>query len=125
LSNNQLKTLPDTIGCLVNLCILNLSNGKLESLPDTISNLINLQELNLLDNRLKSLPFVISKIKNTLLINESSYQINNLDMETKILIFFKLDKQLKNLPTTLKEIWIKTDCCADHRLPFGCELKYY
>jgi hypothetical protein len=32
---------------------------------------------------------------------------------------------LTNLPATLKELWIKYNCYADHKLPFGCELKYY
>jgi hypothetical protein len=80
----------------------------------------------LLNNQLKCLPFTILKIKNALRINETSYQINNLDPETEMLIFSKPDGQLTNLPISLKELWIKKDYCRiDHKLPFGCELKYY
>jgi hypothetical protein len=87
--------------------------------------LINLRELRLYKNQLKSLPSAILNVKNILQIDETSYQINNLDMESEILIFYILNKQLTNLPTSLKQLWIKQDRCSNHKLPFGCELKYY
>jgi hypothetical protein len=67
-----------------------------------------------------------------LYINKTSYQINNINIETEILIFSELEEKLLNLPTSLKELWIKSKILnkreiidMDHKLPFGCEVKYY
>jgi Leucine-rich repeat (LRR) protein len=126
LSNNKFSSLPDSIGNLINLQELYLSKNKLESLPDSISNLINLKKLDLSNNKLVSLPTSILKIKKALIIHDTSYQINNLNMEAEILIFSYLDKKLENLPTSLREIWIKKgNPDIEHKLPFNCELKYY
>jgi hypothetical protein len=47
-------------------------------------------------------------------------------METEILTFSKLENKLENLPTSLREIWIKKgNPRVEHKLPFNCELKYY
>jgi Leucine-rich repeat (LRR) protein len=95
-------------------------------LPDSIGNLINLQELYLSNNKLESLPTSILKIKRALLMDHTAYQINNLNMEAEILIFSHLEKQLTNLPISLREIWIKQgNPHIEHKLPFNCELKYY
>jgi Leucine-rich repeat (LRR) protein len=126
LSYNQLKSLPDSIGNLINLRKLGLSHNQLESLPDSIGNLINLKGLWLQKNKLKSLPTSILKIKEVLCIHDTSYQINNLNAETQILIFSELNNKLQNLPTSLTEIWIrKGNLHIEHKLPFNCELKYY
>jgi hypothetical protein len=80
----------------------------------------------LYNNKLKSLPTSILKIKQVLLIDISSYQINNLNMEAQILIFSYLKNKLENLPMSLREIWIKNgNKDIQHKLPFNCELKYY
>jgi Leucine-rich repeat (LRR) protein len=126
LENNQLKSLPDSIGNLINLQQLYLSNNKLERLPDSIGNFINLQKLYLEHNKLESLPPSILKIKKALIIHDTSYQINNLNMEAEILIFSVLKNKLINLPISFKEIWIKKgNPDAEHKLPLNCELKYY
>jgi hypothetical protein len=72
------------------------------------------------------LPTSILKIKRSLVIDYTSYQTNNLNVEAEILIFSKLDKKLENLPISLREIWIKNgNPDIEHKLPFNCELKYY
>jgi hypothetical protein len=72
------------------------------------------------------LPSSILKIKRWLKIDHSSYQINNLNIEAEILIFSNLKDKLINLPTSLREIWIKTgNPHLEHKLPLNCELKYY
>jgi hypothetical protein len=72
------------------------------------------------------LPTSILKIKQALLIDDTSYQINNLNMEAEMLIFSYLDKKLINLPMSLREIWIKEgNSDIGHKLPFYCELKHY
>jgi Leucine-rich repeat (LRR) protein len=126
LSNNKLESLPDSIGNLINLKQLYLSNNKLESLSDSIGNLINLKELSLSNNKISTLPTSILKIKQALKIDDTSYQINNLNIEAEILIFSKLEDKLINLPISLREIWIKQENPhIEHKLPFNCKLKYY
>ena len=60
---------------------LYLDNNELSSLPSEIGNLINLHAFVLTNNKLSSLLVKILKIINILYINESSYEINNLDIE--------------------------------------------
>jgi hypothetical protein len=44
----------------------------------------------------------------------------------EFLIFSWLDEELTNLPTGLKEIWIKREISRlNHKLPFGCVIKYF
>jgi hypothetical protein len=48
--------------------------------------------------------------------------------DTDFLIFRCLDKELTNLPTGLKEIWIRAENenkKLNHKLPFGCVIKYF
>ena len=78
-----------------------MANNKLSSLPTEIGNLINLQQLYLNHNQLNSLPTEILSIKNKIYMDQTSYQINNLDMECKILIFNQLDINISNLPRAL------------------------
>jgi hypothetical protein len=47
----------------------------------------------------------ILKIKENIIINEISYEINNL--ENEILIFSYLSYDITNLPINTKEIWLK------------------
>lgn len=57
--SNQLKCLPNSIGCLSKLKILNVSGNLLQSLPRTIENCRSLQELNANFNKLSQLPDTI------------------------------------------------------------------
>ena len=128
LSNKNLESLPSEIWNLINLQILNLYNNKLESLPAEIGNLINLQGLYLENNQLKCLPTEILKIKEKVIINSTSYDIDNLDMDCEILLFSNLDYPLLNLPTSLKELWLKkVNMIKDIniKLPFNCVIRYY
>ena len=112
----------------INLQILHLNSNKLSSLPAKIGNLINLQTLSLYNNQLKSLPTEIGNLINMqyLLIDETSYEINNLDIECKILIFSKLNIKIMNLPVNLKEIWLRKNIKKyDIKLPFNCKIRYF
>ncbi len=56
----------------------------------------------------------------------SAYEINNLSLDTEFLIFLYLNEELTNLPAGLKEIWIKSEKPnLNHKLPFGCVIKYF
>ncbi|XP_022868203.1 plant intracellular Ras-group-related LRR protein 6-like [Olea europaea var. sylvestris] len=57
--SNQLKTLPNSIGCLSKLKVLNVSGNLLQSLPRTIENCRSLEELNANFNQLTQLPDTI------------------------------------------------------------------
>jgi hypothetical protein len=69
LCDNQLQSLPDSIGNLENLTELDLRENQLQSLPDSIGNLNNLTELYLRDNQLQSLPDSIGNLNNLQRIN--------------------------------------------------------
>ena len=126
LHNNQLSSLPTEIGKLINLHTLGLSNNQLTSLPAEIGKLVNLQTLYLGNNKLSSLPAEILKIKNKILIDETSYDINNINMENEILIFSYLKIKLSNLPINTKEIWLnKKIINYEIKTPFNCEINFF
>lgn len=56
LSNNLLKTIPSSIGQLVNLVHLDLSNNQIDELPKEIGWLTDLKDLFLYNNQLPDLP---------------------------------------------------------------------
>ncbi|XVF19080.1 hypothetical protein REPUB_Repub11eG0079400 [Reevesia pubescens] len=57
--SNQLKFLPNSIGCLSKLKLLNVSGNLLQTLPKTIQNCRSLEELNTNFNKLTMLPETI------------------------------------------------------------------
>jgi len=118
--------LPAEIANLTNLIELHLENNKLQSLPAEIGNLTNLKVLYLYNNKLKSLPAESLKIKNIVEIDDTSYNINNLNIDNEILIFRKLKIKISNLPFNTKEIWLKSNIKNyDIKLPFDCKIIYY
>ena len=58
LRNNRIGALPEAVGKLSRLSFLDLRNNLLVSLPASIANLPNLEKLDLRWNRLSSLPFM-------------------------------------------------------------------
>jgi Leucine-rich repeat (LRR) protein len=56
LGNNQLTSLPESLGNLTALRVLDLGNNQLTSLPESLGNLTALTSLDLSDNQLTSLP---------------------------------------------------------------------
>ncbi len=87
---------------------------------------INLQTLDLSNNNLSSLPAEILKIKNIISIDETSYDINNINMENEILIFRTLKIKLSNLPINTKEIWLnKSIINYEIKTPFNCAINFF
>ena len=110
------------------ITIIDLSMKQLTSLPIEIGNLVNLQHLYLEYNKLTSLPVEILNIKLSLCLDETSYQINNISNDTEILIFSELNKNLENLPLTLKTLYLHKDIdLIKHtiKLPFSCVIERY
>ena len=96
------------------------------SLPAEIGNLINLKQLSLSNNQLTSLPVELLHIKNNIMIDATSYDINNLDIDCKILLFTSLNSPLENLPSSLTNIWLKKNICnVNIKLQFACEIVYF
>ncbi len=110
----------------INIDVLCLYDREISKIPESIGNLVKLQCLSLTNNQLKNLPTSILNIKNSLYLDIRAYEINNLQVDTEFLIFSWLGKELTNLPTELKELWIETeDKKLNHKLPFGCVIKYF
>jgi predicted ATPase len=78
LSDNQLTTLPDSLGQLTQLTSLNLSDNQLTTLPDSLGQLTQLTSLNLSNNQLTSLPDSLINLK----------QIQNLNLNRNLLTVF-------------------------------------
>ena len=126
LNNNQLENMPAEIGKFVNLKILYLEDNQLMIMLAEIGKLVNLKILYLEDNQLSSLPAEILKIKNIIVIDETSYDINNINMENEILIFSYLKIKLSNLPINTKEIWLNKEIINyEIKTPFNCVINFF
>ena len=80
------------------------------------------------NNKITSLPVEILNIIKILVINETSYQINNISYDTEILIFSNLNNDLENLPLTLKTLYLhKSIDLTEYtiKLPFSCVIERY
>ena len=125
LSYNNLTSLPESIGSLSNLKTLYLYDNKLTSLPESIGSLSNLKGLYLHGNNLISVPESIqtlTKIKDFIL-DESSYDINNLSMDCHTLILTDIDNNITNLPSILRTLYLKHYVNVDMiKIPYGCDI---
>ena len=122
LSKNQITNIPSDIGKLINLKYLHLHDNQINNLPPEISNLIKLRKILLRRNKIKNISYDILKIKEKVIIDETGYDIDNLDPECEILILYELGVVLTNLPINLKEIWLYNPLIDIEQLkiPFGC-----
>ena len=74
LAGEKLTSLPDEIGDLSHLHVMDLSSNHLDRLPQGIAKLENLRVLSLASNKLKSLPVVIAKLKNLKVLSLSNME---------------------------------------------------
>ncbi|WP_378188135.1 leucine-rich repeat domain-containing protein [Aquimarina sp. W85] len=77
--NNQINSLPDSIGDLSNLKNLDISGNQITAIPESIGKLSNLQHLKLSFNRLTSLPENIRQLESLEVIERAG---NPLDQHT-------------------------------------------
>lgn len=108
LSHNQITSLPDAIGRLSNLKLLELSGNKLVNFPETLKELIKLEWVNLSDNHLTSLPNVITKVPNLDFLDLSNNRLSTLPeaiVEMKNLRVWTLNhNQFTRLPSTVSNV---------------------
>ncbi len=100
---NELTTIPEAIGNLVNLKHLNLGSNQLTEIPDTIENLTNLEELNLSFNELTTLPDTIGNLVNLKNLNLSFNELTTLPDTIGNLVNLQFLYLYKNKLTTLPD----------------------
>lgn len=93
INNNELSTIPISIGLLRNLKVLIADENKIESLPASIGSCSGLRILSLSQNQLQSLPDEIGRISQLTVLNLSGNRLNHLPFS-----FLKL--------TNLKALWL-------------------
>ncbi|KAI9252330.1 hypothetical protein BDA99DRAFT_520737 [Phascolomyces articulosus] len=82
LSKNHLTSLPDAIGSLINLTVLQLAHNRLVELPDTICGLVNLTDLDLGHNQLTRLTPYIGHLKKVTHLNlNHNHHLSDLPIE--------------------------------------------
>ncbi len=83
-----------------------------------------MREIKLTENSIKSVLAEILKIKKNIYIDETGYDINNLDSDCEFLILRHVKVPLTNLPINLKEIYLyepQIDIIR-HKISFGCKV---
>ncbi|KVH88019.1 Leucine-rich repeat-containing protein [Cynara cardunculus var. scolymus] len=107
--SNQLKTLPNSIGCLSKLKTLNISGNHLQSLPKTIENCRALEDLNANFNQLTRLPdtigfelinlkkLAVNSNKLTILPSSTSHLTNLRHLDARLNHLHSLPEDLENL----------------------------
>lgn len=105
LFQNQLQTLPESIGNLKSLEALTLDNNQLSSLPESIGNLKWLKSLYLSDNQLSSLPESTTELRSLQTLWLERNKLGNLSesmSNLKSLEILNLDKnQLTIIPESI------------------------
>ncbi|XP_022135402.1 plant intracellular Ras-group-related LRR protein 6 [Momordica charantia] len=107
--SNQLKSLPNSIGCLSKLKILNLSGNLIASLPSTIDNCKSLEELNANFNQLTRLPdtigFELTNLKKlTVNSNKLAFLPHTLSHLTALRVLDTHLNCLRSLPDDLENL---------------------
>ena len=102
LGNNQLTSLPNSIGQLTKLRRLSLENNQLTSLPKSFGGLTNLRDLDIGNNQLTSLPDSIGQLTNLNYLSLKNNQLtslpNSIGQLTKLRRLSLENNQLTSLP---------------------------
>lgn len=108
LSGNQLTTLPDSIGSLIHLTILDLDENRLTKLPDSICNLSKLNILNLDDNQLIELPKNIGNLNklNILYVRHNQLTIlpDSIGDLTSLTVLYLSESNLTKIPNSISSL---------------------
>jgi len=105
---NSVKTIPSSIKNLISLENLLIVDTQSEYLPDSIGNLSNLKSLDLWGNKFKEIPASIENLKNLEILNLSSNNLTKIPEEIGNLTNLKKldlsDNKLTELPPSLKNL---------------------
>ena len=108
LYNVGLNSLPESIGVLIMLKLLDLRYNKLTSLPDSFTNLKSLQILGLAGNKISALPNAIGKLKSLkglYLFNNELTSLPNSFWNLKALeILYLNTNQLTKIPDSITQL---------------------
>jgi hypothetical protein len=107
-ANNKLVTLPESLGNLKQLKVLRLNNNKLQALPETIGNLQSLEQLDLCYNWLRTLPKSFGNLKCLINLDLHNNQLRdlpesfgNLERLKKLQLY---NNELKTLPASFPKL---------------------
>lgn len=105
-SYNQITTLPDEFGLLVQLRLFNASHNKLERLPDTIGQLERLKALNVSHNALTALPETMPRSLVVLIAHHNALTMVPAQLSHTRLVSLHLDNnpQLASIPVQVVEM---------------------
>jgi Leucine Rich Repeat (LRR) protein len=108
LEDNELTSLPDTLGNLTALTSLNLSYNRLTSLPEWIGNFTFLSTLTLDGNKFKSLPDSIGNLTALTVLYLDTNQLESLPDSignlTALRAFYLRFNKLRSLPGTVRNL---------------------
>jgi len=121
LHNNKFSSLPTGIGCMKNLCHLDVSDNSLKSLPNSISSLKKLQIINLDNNNFSKVPACLCALKKLQQISMLGNKVKDVPKE-----LFQLQTSLKvlvlnsdHLKNTVREVYI--DGAVGGLMRYSCE----
>lgn len=108
-SHNSLTCLPDAIGSLQQLQLLNVAHNRLTEIPDTICHLARLTDLDVSHNNIRELTPFIGHLKKLRTLNASANQLDCLPVQIGGLVNLAAlcvshNSQLRNLPAEIMQL---------------------
>ncbi|KAF9950160.1 hypothetical protein BGZ70_001480 [Mortierella alpina] len=108
LHTNELRHLPEQLGCLKSLRRLNLAINKIEEIPASIGQLQLLEWLNLNDNKLTTLPSTMDQMQKLVKMGIVQNKLQTLPAAlARLSMLYKLDcrrNEIQYLPSAFKEM---------------------
>jgi len=129
IGHNEITEVPPVL-MFRKLKYLDISSNQITMIPEELSIVENKLKLEINKNKIKYIPSKALEVLIDSNIDDTAYDIDNLDINCEILIFNNLQKNLTNLPISLKQIYFKKDL-TEHiknfniKIPFGCEIKFF
>ncbi|XP_036377631.1 leucine-rich repeat-containing protein 40 [Megalops cyprinoides] len=108
LSHNKLKELPEELWLLKNLRSLQLQQNLLEEIPEGVGQLVDLDDIDLSNNQLTALPDSLGNLRNLVKLNLSHNKLKSLPLGISTMKNLKLldctRNQLESVPPVLAQM---------------------